>query len=451
MSKASQPAPLARRSRPDLRHIPGSDGLPILGDTLEMLRDPFIYPFNMHKRYGPIYRSTVFFEPGVTVFDTEFAERFFLDKEQLFSSEYGWKNLIGDFFQNGLMLRDFGVHRLHRRIMQVAFTRDAVMSYLQVLVPLLKRRVAALSDRRELLIFPWLKQLTLDAAAVVFLGLDLGSEAARISRLFVEVMAASITPLRFDLPFLTYGRAKRARAELAAYFRALIPGRRKECGRDMLSLLCTKQSEEGERFSDDEIVDHILFLLLAAHDTTTSALSNLIMELGRHRDWQDRMRAQSFSLGEDFENEAGLSGLALVYDRFREVLRLHPPVCAIPRRTTRDCQILGYAVPRDTQVWVIPDVTHRDPNVYKDPDAFDPARFAEPRSEHKQHRFAWIPFGAGAHTCLGLQFGELFVKSLLHVLLRSHSWRIADGGAQTMSRLPFPRPKDGLPIVLSSP
>lgn len=447
--EAPFPAPAAGlRSRPDLRHIPGSDGLPLVGDTFAMLADSFGYPFKMHKRYGPIFRNYIFFEPGVTVSNPAFTERFFLDKEQIFSSEYGWQNLLGDFFRNGLMLRDFAVHRLHRRIMQTAFTREALLAYLEILTPLITRSVAALAGRRELLVFPWLKQLTLDAAATVFLGLALGAETSRLKRLFIDIMAASVSPLRWNLPLSAYRRGKQARDELRRFFLELIPGRRSGSGRDMLSLLCTKQSEEGERFSDDEIADHMLFLLMAAHDTTTSALSNLILELGRSSAWQSRLREQSRTIESERLDEGSLAKLELLYDSFREVLRLYPPVCAIPRRTLRDCEILGYRVPANTQVWVIPDVAHRDAAVWSNPDAFDPERFAEPRAEHKKHRFAWIPFGSGAHICLGLQFGELFVKSLMHTLLRSYEWRIRDGGAQVMQRLPFPKAKDDLPIVL---
>ncbi len=441
------PGVFAGRSRPDLRHVPGSDGLPIFGESFNFLRDPLRWTFDMHRRYGPVFRTYMFFEAGLNVSGADFAERFFLDKEQLFSSAYGWRNLLAEFFRNGLMLRDFADHRFHRGLIQAAFKRDALDSYLSILQPLFSSTVAGLQEG-PLLAYPWLKRLTLDGAAAVFLGLEIGDDARRVSRWFTEVMAAVGSALRWDLPLTTYGRGLRARAELRRFFATLIPLRRAQGGTDMLSTLCRATNEQGERFSDDDIIDHIHFLLMAAHDTITSALTNMLFELGRRPELQAELREEARSV--DMLDHDGIAKLQATHDCFREVLRLYPPVRGVPRRTLRETEIYGYRVPPNTQVWVNPDVVHRDPNIWREPDRFDPTRFREPRAEHKQHRFAFFPFGGGAHTCLGLQLSELQVKSFMHALLRRMEWRIAEGGARKMQYVPFVKPADDLPLVLAN-
>jgi cytochrome P450 len=425
----------------ELQHVPGTDGLPWFGETFAYLKDPFGWTTDHHKKYGPVFRANCFFQPAVTVAGAEFAERFLLDKEQVFSSDLGWQPIIGEFFHGGLMLRDFDVHRLHRRIMQVAFKRDALLGYLGIMRPILERAVQSVGSH----VYPWVKQATLDAAAAIFLGLESAEDTRQVNQLFVEMMTAIVSPFRWDLPGTTYGRGLRARRTLRQWVLSLIPSRRNNRGRDMLSVLCNAMSEDGKQFSDDEIVDHLVFLLMAAHDTTTSALTTLIMELGLRPEWQARVREQSLALGNAPIDDAMLDKLDLVYDCFREVLRLHPPVRSIPRRAMREVDLGGYRLPANTQVWLNVEGTHRDPNIWTDPDAFDPERFSEPRLEHKKHRFAWVPFGGGAHTCLGLQFSELQVKTLMHLLLTRYEWKAEPSPMQYM---PFIKPKNDLPLTL---
>jgi cytochrome P450 len=87
----------------------------------------------------------------------------------------------------------------------------------------------------------------------------------------------------------------------------------------------------------------------------------------------------------------------------------------------------------------------RRPDLWTNPDTFDPERFSEGRAEHKRHRFAFIPFGGGAHTCLGLQFSELQVRAFMHLLLSNYEWT---GDANDMQYVPFIKPKNDLPLRL---
>ena len=129
---------------------------------------------------------------------------------------------------------------------------------------------------RELKLYPALKQLTLDMASSIFLGLALGPESKIVDEAFVAAVSASIALVRSDLlPMTTYARGMRGRRTLERFFATLIRERRKNPGADLLSELCKAKSEDGERFSDDEITDHMIFLMMAAHDTTTSALSSV--------------------------------------------------------------------------------------------------------------------------------------------------------------------------------
>lgn len=424
-----------------LRHFPGNYGLPVFGETFEYLKDPYGWSVKRHRQHGKVFRTYMLFQASLSVASAELAERILVDKEQTFSSELGWNPAIGKFFGGGLMLRDFDVHRLHRRIMQVAFKRDALIGYAAAMRPILERHVAEFGG----LAYPWAKQTTLEAAATIFLGIERTEELRRVNRLFTEVLLGAGSAFRWNLPGSAFGRGVRAREELASWIAALIPARRASDGKDMLSVLCNATSETGERFADGDIVDHLVFLLMAAHDTTTSALTTLIMELGRQPEWQERVREESRAVT-SFDL-AAIEKLTLVYDCFREVLRLYPPVRAIPRRTTKDIELHGRRVPANSLLWINVEENHRDPSIWTDPDRFDPERFSEARAEHKKHRFAWTPFGGGAHTCLGLQFSELQVKMLMHMLLTRYRWTC--DASQKLMYIPFIKPRNNLPIQVS--
>lgn len=216
----------------------------------------------------------------------------------------------------------------------------------------------------------------------------------------------------------------------------------------MFSQLCHATDEEGRQFGDDEVVDHLVFLLMAAHDTVTSALTSTAYRLAANPTWQSRLREESQALGAAHVSYDDLPALALHQQVFDEVLRLDTPVPFIPRRAVKPVVFRGHLIPAGAHVSVSPDYTHRDPRFYADPERFDPTRFGSERAEHRAHPFAFVPYGGGAHTCIGRAFAYLLVKAFLHPLLLRYRLRLPEGRKHVMRRVPIPKPTDGLPLVL---
>jgi cytochrome P450 len=132
-----------------------------------------------------------------------------------------------------------------------------------------------------------------------------------------------------------------------------------------------------------------------------------------------------------------------------ESIRLVTPVQWAMRRTVRDTELLGYYIPEGTNVIAYPGMNHRLPELWTDPLKFDPDRFTEPRNEHKRHRYAFTPFGGGAHKCIGMVFGQLEIKTILHRLLRKYQLELPRPGYKAVWDYGgMPIPKDGMPIML---
>lgn len=403
----------------------------------------------LHRRYGAVVRQATPLVPVVSLFGPD-ANRFvLLDQQGILSARDAWHIIMGHVFTNGLLLRDGDDHRQHRRIMQVAFHHAALREYVTHMNPHIATAVAEWNQGgTPFRAFPAFKRLTLDLACRIFLGIDLGAEMDRLNRAFEATVAASMSIVRVRIPGLEFDRGLRGREFMIDLFGSMIPGKRAGDAPDMLSRLCRATSETGERYSDREIVDHMIFLMMAAHDTTTSTLTSLLYELARHPDWQARVRAECRSgaaEAADYDDLGRLPVLSMVVD---ETLRLHPPLSTIPRLATREFDFGGYRVPAGSMVAIYPLHTHYMPEWWSEPQRFDPDRFAPGRAEHERHPYAFIPFGGGAHMCLGYRFAELQIKAILYQLVRRFRWSTRPGYVMPEQQAPIAKPRDGLPIRL---
>src|SRR6266516_578999 len=310
------------------------------------------------KKYCLVYRSHLFGETSLVLLGPEANELVLFDQAKQFSSTLGWGRILGLLFPRGLMLLDFDEHRLHRRALSVAFKSGPMKSYHAALDTGIAARVAQWrAQPGPILFYPAMKQLTLDLAATSFLGADIGPEVDEITRAFVEMVAAAVTPVRQPLPFTQMARGVKGRERIVAYFSEQIPIRRDKEGEDLFSQLCRATHEDGALLSTQDIVDHMSFLMMAAHDTLTSSLTSFIGELAAHPEWQQRLREEVMGLGvaagapTTFDN---LEAMPLTEMAFKEAMRMKPPVPSIPRRPTRDFRFRGYAMPAGTMVGVNP-------------------------------------------------------------------------------------------------
>ncbi|MEO0576374.1 MAG: cytochrome P450 [Pseudomonadota bacterium] len=439
-----------RRATSDVMHIPGEGGLPVLGLLPELLRDPRGLRSRMQREYGPVFRSRALGQWTVNLTGVDGLQYVMQDKDHNFSSAQGWDLTIGRLFRRGLMLLDFDEHRLHRRMMQAPFKRDALEHYLVSMHDVCRETMARWAQQPDFRGYPAIKQLTLDNAAVAFLGIDLDDDADALNTAFVDTVAASLAPIRVSIPGLAYHRGLKGRALLDTFFRTRIDARKSSTSQDMFTLLCQATTDTGASFSDDDIVNHMIFLLMAAHDTVTSSLTTALHGLAANTQWQERLREEHASLGDGPLTFDDLDKLEQTGWLFNEALRMWGPVPLIPRRAQRSFQFAGHDIPANTQIAISPDSAHYDPSVWSEPLRFDPERFSAERAEHKRHPFAFVPYGGGAHKCIGMRFAEILAKVVLREFLQRFDARLPHGYELAMQPLPIPKPKDGLPLQLIS-
>lgn len=428
--------------------IPYDAGLPLIGHSLAFIRDPVAMGQNLYRRYGPIFRVPLFGVQFIQMIGPEANQCVLREQADAFSNAQGWEFFIGRFFKRGIMLLDFEEHRHHRGIMQAAFKKAVLVQYLKRMNPAIARGIEGWQSHRQLSVLKAIKQLTLDLATDVFMGEKLGKEADRVNTAFIDCVRAGTAMVRFPVPGGRWKKGLDGRRVLEAFFRARIAQKRANPGDDLFSRLCQAEDELGRRFSDDDVINHMIFLMMAAHDTSTITLCSMFYQLAKHPDWQDRLRHESLMLGKDFLDHEDLEKLETMDWVMKESLRLIAPVHGIPRKTVRDVSFNGMTIPKGTFITISPMLTHHLQEWWQQPESFDPLRFSKEHMEHKKHPYQFIPFGGGAHMCIGLHFAEMQIKAILHQVLLTYRWSIKDDYEMKVDFTSLPVPADGLPVKL---
>jgi cytochrome P450 len=433
-----------------LDHIPGEDGLPVVGTTFRVLADPPAYGRHMLQTYGRVFRTNSFGVRNVNLVGADANELVLFDRDKIFSSDQGWSPVLHLLFPRGLMLLDFEKHRADRRALSIAFKPEPMRHYAGTLNRGIATQVAQWGAG-PMQFYPAIKQLTLDLAADSFIGVPFGPQAKRINQAFVDMVQASVAPIRKPLPFTLMKRGVDARAFLVEFFTAEAQRRRAGGGgQDMFSQFATATDEHGNLLPVGEVVDHMNFLMMAAHDTITSSATALVYLLAKNPEWQNRVRDELLGV-------VGSPGADLAYDdlakpeltemAFKEALRMIPPVPSLPRRALRAFTFAGYHIPAGAPVSVSPAMVHSMEEHWPDPDRFNPERFTAEQIKGR-HKYAWVPFGGGAHMCLGLHFAYMQIKVLMAHLLTRYRVEIESGYAPQWQAWPIPQPRDGLQITL---
>ncbi|GAB2656143.1 cytochrome P450 [Nocardia goodfellowii] len=429
--------------------VRGDIGLPYLGRSLQYLRWGPAELMDRHRRYGPVAMARSLGVERVLVTGPEAIDQVLGVRRRDFGQ--GWNYFIGPFFGRGLLLLEFDEHMFHRRIMQQAFTRERLEAHLGALVPVARTAVSKWvpegAGSATVRLYPTIKDLTLEIAGETFMAVDVGPRRRELIDAFIACTHAGLAFIRYPVPGGRWRAGLRGRRVLEQYFTEMLPAKRRVESPDFFSGLCHARSADGAVFSDADVVNHMIFLIMAAHDTTTTTATAVTYYLGKHPEWQQRVRAEVLAAGElsTIDELDRLPDLDLV---IKESLRLMPPVPAFVRRAVRDTEILGRYIPAGTPVDLAYHVNHMLPELWTRPEVFDPERFGPHRREDKSHRLAWVPFGAGAHKCIGMHFGTFEVKTLVAEMVRAYEWSLPADYRMPWGFTTIPFPRDDAPVTL---
>jgi cytochrome P450 len=429
-----------------LAHVPGKKGMPFFGILPEAVVDPYRFTRRMYERFGPIHRFYACGNWNLQLVGPQANEFVLFDAARNFSCAGGWDPVFGRHFKGGLLLRDGDDHQRHRKLVATAFKQHQMEGYLGIFNRVIPR---ALADwrARPFEAYGKAQALTFAIGYATFLGEDETKATDKDLAAFRSLMRSSTSVVTTPLPGNSEWRATMAQRHVRRLIDRLLA---RDAGPDRKDLLANLMRDREEtELSVEEIVSHLIFVTAAAYDTLSSTTTSVLYYLGRHPEWQEAARAELMERipDPDAATVAQLAGCNLADRIVREALRLNAASPVLWRRAVRDCSFEGVAIPSGTVVGVNPMLTHLLPELWPEPQKFDPDRFLPERSEGR-HRYAYVPFGAGAHTCLGMHFASLQVKLLLRHLLTDGTVRLTDGRPPRWNHWPNCRPVGGLGVEI---
>jgi cytochrome P450 len=427
--------------------------------TRRFAAEPLPMLLDAYERYGPVFTLRLFHSnvvfmigPAANHYVTVSHASNFLWREGHFRDLIG---LMGD----GLLTIDGEFHRRSRLIMLPAFHREHIAASVDVIVEETNAALDQLTPGTVVDLYATTRRLALRVAMRALFGLDPDGERARsidAAGLFEQALAfyASEYVLRvFRGRLSPWARLQAAARKLDTLIYSEITERRStgRRGQDILSLLLDAEDEDGNTLSDTQIRDEVMTLLFAGHDTTTSTVSFMFYELARHPEIVGRLYAEQEAQLTDGRPSAAqlmsgeLSELELVLE---ETLRKYPPAWVGPRRAIEAFEFEGHTVPERAFVNYSSWVSHHLPEVFPEPEAFRPERFtAEARAQLPKG--AYVPFGGGSRTCVGMRFGQLEVRTIATVILSRFTPSVPGDFRLEIRQMPTISPKHGLPMVLA--
>ncbi|GAC1311584.1 MAG: cytochrome P450 [Vulcanimicrobiaceae bacterium] len=375
------------------------------------------YLASLARRYGPVTSFALGPQRIVFVDDPGLVEEILVTRQHEFERDTG-ATLLRELVGEGLLTTDDPAHLRRRRTMQPAFHRNRVAAYATTIVAETERVAAGWDLARPLDLGAEMARVALAAVGATLFGADLRSEAAAVAEVLASVTergGSLAALLAFAAPALgTLRRAfprrasllfPRERARLEAIVAPLVArARAREGGDDLLALLLEARDDRGGTLDDAAIRNEVCMLVLAGHETTANALVWTWYCLSEDPASEARFYAEIDAvLGGRAPTLDDLARLPYVAHVFEEALRLYPPAAAFARRPVRALELGGYAIPRGASVFVSPYVTQRSERFFREPLAFEPARWERP----SHPKFAHFPFGGGSKTCIGEPFARL--------------------------------------------
>lgn len=328
---------------------------------------------------------------------------------------------VGLLLGKGLMVSEGEFWRRQRRMIQPFFHRRAVHNFYDIM------RQCTIE-----LIEDWEQRANADSTVNITESISEATLRVVLRSIFSE----DLEELEREHPFMIVSDESSRDLRFAARFRALsrpIRGlieRRREASiqrTDLLAMLMrARDKNSGEQMDDKALVDEIMTLIVAGHETTASSLNWLWYLVSTHPETDLAIGSELAALDErERDDPAALLQLQYIKRVIDEALRMYPPGWLLTRRAIENDRLGDYTIPAQSDIYISPYLVHRHPAHWSSPEKFDPQRFAQ-QQVATRHPFAYIPFGAGPRRCIGDMFAQ--VEMQIHVALVAQRFRMQYAG-----------------------
>jgi len=422
---------------PDGSCVPSlTGGLPVLGHAIAFGRNPVNFLARARAEFGDVFRFRLFRKQVYALLSPTAIQAFFRAPDDQLGQRDVYRFTIPVFGRGVLYDVTPDLMAEQMKLVRPALRDEAMRSYPALMQREVERFADQLGDAGEFDLFARMNELTLMITGACLIGPEFRAGLSTEFASLYHDLEGGFNLIAFaapNAPTPANRRRDRARKRLGDLIGSLIAQRRarnrhdlREPTPDFLTVLMQARYQNGEGLSDEAIISMIVALLFAGQHSTAVMATWLGLLLMRHPDMRDRVREEARSAtGGGSVTFSAMKNLALMNAVLMETERLFPPLIVLTRLVHRELPVAGVRIPAGSLVMVSPAVSHRSPEVFDMPDAFDPLRFLPPREEGRDVPFALFGFGGGKHRCLGMAFAHLHIKMIWTLLLRRFDFALA--------------------------
>jgi cytochrome P450 len=430
------------RAVQSLDSIPAVRGLPILGNTLDLIQEPIPFMARAYQEYGPVFRLRV---PGRTI--TILAG---LEANQLFTTHGDAYLKLGPIY--GRLVEESGsaeylptldepAYSFYRRLIKPRLSREALDPCLPEAVALIERTVVGWRPGQRVHVQDAMTRLCVEIISRATANTQVGDELAAIV-LFTNRLIGSGVAFQpaFLLRLPDYQRAKR---RFEAFLQRIVDTHVARAGAtdDYVDLLLRATTMAGGPLTGHDMLAYVHLPYVNGVAYAPRLCSYLLYELLRAPELLARVRAEAEEASAAGNlSIASLRQMRWLYGACMETLRRYPVAGALPRYVAKSFTFGGHTIAAGQQIFIATGVAHFLPEVYHEPERFDPERFFAPRAEH--HRpGAFAPYGLGPRTCLSAGMGEALIMLIVATLLRHVDLALPHPGYRLRTQVaPIPGP-----------
>ncbi len=411
--------------------LPG--GLPVIGHAVEMRTDPVRMVQRGRAMFGDIFCLRLPGSLGVAMTGHAAQEKYFRLKDDEVSQREAYQ-LMTPVFGKGIaydaepyiMKEQLGF--FHQAL------RDArLRTYAEGFVAEAEHSFGKWGAEGEVDMLAVGNEVTLYTSTRCLLGDKMRHQlSSEFSKLYHD-LEGGINVVSFFAPYLPLPsmlRRDRARVKMVELITKIVEDRRRDpqVHEDILQTLIDARYADGRPLTEHEITGLILTIMFAGHHTSGVTFSWIAVLLGQHPHIARRLiEEQQQILGDRTTlTYDDLVKMKLLEGTIKEALRLYPPIHLVMRRVLKAFEFGGYRVPEGAMILASPAVSGRIPEIFAEPQRFDPDRYGPGREEDKRSPYGHIAFGAGRHRCMGIVFAQLQLKALWSHLLRNFEFELQD-------------------------
>ncbi|XP_072010404.1 lanosterol 14-alpha demethylase [Engystomops pustulosus] len=416
--------------------------IPFLGHAISFGKSPIEFLERAYEKYGPVFSFTMVGKTFTYLVGSDAAALLFNSKNEDLNAEDVYSRLTTPVFGKGVAYDVPNPIFLEQKKMfktglNIAHFKTHVRMIEEETVDYFKRW----GDSGVGNLFEALSELIILTASRCLHGKEIRSMLnERVAQLYADLdggftHAAWLLPGWLPLP--SFRRRDRAHLEIKQIFYQVIQKRRQSLERedDMLQTLIDATYKDGTPLNDDEIAGMLIGLLLAGQHTSSTTSAWMGFFMAKHKSVQDQCFAEQKTVcGEDFPplHYDQLKDLQVLDRCIKETLRLRPPIMTMMRMARTPQSVAGYNIPPGHQVCVSPTVNHRLHDTWVQNTEFNPDRYLH-ENPAAGEKFAYVPFGAGRHRCIGENFAYVQIKTIWSTMLRLYEFDLVDGYFPTIN------------------